>query len=259
MAEFWWGRSPKAEIRHHGYFYPACKGKCESILKHMLQGLEVEDNPLSKDHHRETHLEIVYEDDWLLIVNKSEGMLSVPGKTDMDSVYQRLKKRYPEATGPLIVHRLDMATSGLLLAAKTKEVHQNLQAQFKNRTIKKRYIAILDGLITTNKGTISLPLCLDPQDRPRQIVSEEYGKPAITNYQVLERKQNKTRIAFYPFTGRTHQLRVHAAHPQGLNTPILGDELYDKKADRLHLHAEYLEFRHPVSGKTIRIEKKAEF
>lgn len=259
MAEFWWGRSPKAEIRHHGYFYPACKGKCEPILKHMLQGLEVEDNPLSKDHHRETHLEIVYEDDWLLIVNKPEGMLSVPGKTDMDSVYQRLKKRYPEATGPLIVHRLDMATSGLLLAAKTKEVHQNLQAQFKNRTIKKRYIAILDGLITTDKGTISLPLCLDPQDRPRQIVSEEYGKPAITNYQVLERKQNKTRIAFYPLTGRTHQLRVHAAHPQGLNTPILGDELYGKKADRLYLHAEYLEFRHPVSGKTIRIEKKAEF
>lgn len=259
MAEFWWGRSPKAEIRHHGYFYPACKGKCEPILKHMLQGLEIEDNPLSIDNHRETHLEIVYEDDWLLVVNKPEGMLSVPGKTDMDSVYQRLKKRYPEATGPLIVHRLDMATSGLLLAAKTKEVHQNLQAQFKNRTIKKRYIAILDGLITTAKGTISLPLCLDPQDRPRQIVSEEYGKPAITNYQVLERKQNKTRIAFYPLTGRTHQLRVHAAHPQGLNTPILGDELYGKKANRLYLHAEYLEFRHPVSGKTIRIEKKAEF
>ena len=259
MAEFWWGRSPKAEIRHHGYFYPACKGKCEPILKHMLQGLEVEDNPLSKDHHRETHLEIVYEDDWLLVVNKPEGMLSVPGKTDMDSVYQRLKNRYPEATGPLIVHRLDMATSGLLLAAKTKEVHQNLQAQFKNRTIKKRYSAILDGLITTDKGTISLPLCLDPQDRPRQIVSEEYGKPAITNYQVLERKQNKTRIAFYPLTGRTHQLRVHAAHPQGLNTPILGDELYGKKADRLYLHAEYLEFKHPVSGKTIRIEKKADF
>ncbi|WP_455640510.1 pseudouridine synthase [Parabacteroides sp.] len=259
MAEFWWGRSPKAEIRHHGYFYPACKGKCEPILKHMLQGLEVEDNPLSKDNHSETHLEIVYEDDWLLIVNKPEGMLSVPGKADMDSVYQRLKNRYPEATGPLIVHRLDMATSGLLLAAKTKEVHQNLQAQFKNRTIKKRYIAILDGLITTDKGTISLPLCLDPQDRPRQIVSEEYGKPAITNYLVLERKQNKTRIAFYPLTGRTHQLRVHAAHPQGLNTPILGDELYGKKATRLYLHAEYLEFRHPVSGKTIRIEKKAEF
>lgn len=259
MAEFWWGNSPKMEIRHHGYFYPACKGKCEPILKHMLQGLNVEDNPLLTDLHRHTELEILFEDDWLLAINKPAGMLSVPGKTDADSVYQRLKTQYPDATGPMIVHRLDMATSGILLIAKTKEVHQNLQAQFKNRTVKKRYTALLDGVITADEGIIDLPLCLDPSDRPRQIVNEKYGKPAMTRYQVLSRSNNQTRIAFYPLTGRTHQLRVHASHPQGLNTPIIGDELYGKGAERLYLHAEFLEFRHPVSGEIIRIEKKADF
>lgn len=259
MAEFWWGNSPKMEIRHHGYFYPACKGKCEPILKHMLQGLNVEDNPLLTDLHRHTELEILFEDDWLLAINKPAGMLSVPGKTDADSVYQRLKTQYPDATGPMIVHRLDMATSGILLIAKTKEVHQNLQAQFKNRTVKKRYTALLDGVITADEGIIDLPLCLDPSDRPRQIVNEKYGKPAMTRYQVLSRSNNQTRIAFYPLTGRTHQLRVHASHPQGLNTPIIGDELYGKGAERLYLHAEFLEFRHPVSGEIIRIEKNADF
>lgn len=259
MAEFWWGNSPKAEIRRHGYYYPACKTKCEPILNHMLQGLNVEANPLTNNIHCNTELEIIWEDEWLVAVNKPAGMLSVPGKMDIDSVYQRLVTRYPDATGPMIVHRLDMATSGLLLIAKTKAVHQNLQAQFKNRTVKKRYIALLDGSIPFDEGTIDLPLCPDPQDRPRQIVNEEYGKPAITNYHVLERSPKHTRVAFYPLTGRTHQLRVHAAHPQGLNTPIIGDELYGKKADRLYLHAESLEFIHPVSGQTILLEKKAEF
>lgn len=259
MAEFWWGNSPKAEIRRHGYYYPACKTKCEPILNHMLQGLNVEANPLTINIHCNTELEIIWEDEWLVAVNKPAGMLSVPGKMDIDSVYQRLVTRYPDATGPMIVHRLDMATSGLLLIAKTKAVHQNLQAQFKNRTVKKRYIALLDGSIPFDEGTIDLPLCPDPQDRPRQIVNEEYGKPAITNYHVLERSSKHTRIAFYPLTGRTHQLRVHAAHPQGLNTPIIGDELYGKKADRLYLHAESLEFIHPVTGQTIHLEKKAEF
>lgn len=259
MAEFWWGNSPKAEIRRHGYYYPACKTKCEPILNHMLQGLNVEANPLTNNIHCNTELKIIWEDEWLVAVNKPAGMLSVPGKMDIDSVYQRLVTRYPDATGPMIVHRLDMATSGLLLIAKTKAVHQNLQAQFKNRTVKKRYIALLDGSIPFDEGTIDLPLCPDPQDRPRQIVNEEYGKPAITNYHVLERSLKHTRIAFYPLTGRTHQLRVHAAHPQGLNTPIIGDELYGKKADRLYLHAESLKFIHPVTGQTIHLEKKAEF
>ncbi len=259
MAEFWWGDSPKTEIRHHGYYYPACKGKCEPILNHMLLGLRVDENPLLADAHRETKLDILYEDDYLLIVNKPAGMLSVPGKGDADSVYHRLRILYPEATGPIIVHRLDMATSGLLLAAKTKEVHQNLQAQFKNRTIQKRYIALLDGEVPQDEGEIRLPLCPDPLDRPRQIVSEEFGKPALTHYRVLERTSGKTLIAFYPQTGRTHQLRVHAAHPQGLHCPILGDELYGRKAERLYLHAEYLAFTHPITSERIEIRAKIPF
>ena len=275
MAEFWWGDSPKNEIRHHGYYYPSCKGKCEPILQHMLQGLEVDENPLLNLVHEEEELEIVFEDEWLLVVNKPAGMLSVPGKAeDRDSVYHRLKKKYPEATGPMIVHRLDMATSGLLLVAKTKEVHQDLQAQFANRSIKKRYVAVLDGIVLSERtGRIELPLCLNPLDRPRQIVSKEYGKEAITEYKIIsesekiidesERSINEprkyTRIVFYPLTGRTHQLRVHAAHPEGLGCPILGDELYGKKADRLYLHAEYIEFRHPIYGDIFRIQKKADF
>ena len=259
MAEFWWGDSPKTEIRHHGYYYPACKGKCEPILHHMLQGLRVDENPLLADSHRETKLDILYEDDYLLVINKPEGMLSVPGKGDADSVYQRLSILYPEATGPIIVHRLDMATSGLLLAAKTKEAHQNLQAQFKNRTIQKRYIALLEGEVPQDEGEIRLPLCPDPLDRPRQIVSEEFGKPALTHYRVLERTSGKTLIAFYPQTGRTHQLRVHAAHPLGLHCPILGDELYGRKAERLYLHAEYLAFTHPITSERIEIQKSPAF
>lgn len=259
MAEFWWGDSPKTEIRHHGYYYPACKGKCEPILHHMLQGLRVDENPLLADSHRETKQDILYEDDYLLVINKPEGMLSVPGKGDADSVYQRLSILYPEATGPIIVHRLDMATSGLLLAAKTKEAHQNLQAQFKNRTIQKRYIALLEGEVPQDEGEIRLPLCPDPLDRPRQIVSEEFGKPALTHYRVLERTSGKTLIAFYPQTGRTHQLRVHAAHPQGLHCPILGDELYGRKAERLYLHAEYLAFTHPITSERIEIQKSPAF
>ena len=259
MAEFWWGDSPKTEIRHHGYYYPACKGKCEPILHHMLQGLRVDENPLLADSHQETKLDILYEDDYLLVINKPEGMLSVPGKGDVDSVYQRLSILYPEATGPIIVHRLDMATSGLLLAAKTKEAHQNLQAQFKNRTIQKRYIALLEGEVPQDEGEIRLPLCPDPLDRPQQIVSEEFGKPAFTRYRVLERTSGKTLIAFYPQTGRTHQLRVHAAHPLGLHCPILGDELYGRKAERLYLHAEYLAFTHPITSERIEIQKSPAF
>ena len=259
MAEFWWGDSPKAEIRHHGHYYPACKGKCEPILGHMLQGLEVEENPLLEDNHRTTVLDIIYEDDYLLIVNKPAGMLSVPGKETADSVYSRIRHLYPDATGPLVVHRLDMATSGLLLIAKTKEVHQNLQAQFSNRSIKKRYTALLEGIVSDEEGTIDLPLCLNPLYRPHQIVDKEHGKPAITRYRVLARTESQTLVAFYPLTGRTHQLRVHSAHSLGLHCPIKGDELYGSKADRLYLHAESLEFTHPVSKEKVTIEVKADF
>lgn len=261
MAEFWWGDSPKTEIRHHGHYYPACKGKCEPILQHMLQGLQVEENPMLKRMQVPSqNLEIVYEDPWLSVINKPAGMLSVPGKEDAVSVYSLMREQYPEADGPLTVHRLDMATSGLMLIAKTKRVHQNLQAQFKNRLVRKRYVALLEGIVPKDKGTVDLPLCLNPLDRPRQMVHTEHGKPAITDYQVLERLDGKrTRIAFYPRTGRTHQLRIHAAHPLGLHCPIIGDELYGEKADRLYLHAEYLEFTHPITGETVRITKEAEF
>ena len=261
MAEFWWGDSPKTEIRHHGHYYPACKGKCQPILQHMLQGLQVEENPMLKRMQVPSqNLEIVYEDPWLSVINKPAGMLSVPGKEDAVSVYSLMREQYPEADGPLTVHRLDMATSGLMLIAKTKRVHQNLQAQFKNRLVRKRYVALLEGIVPKDKGTVDLPLCLNPLDRPRQMVHTEHGKPAITDYQVLERLDGKrTRIAFYPRTGRTHQLRIHAAHPLGLHCPIIGDELYGEKADRLYLHAEYLEFTHPITGETVRITKEAEF
>lgn len=260
MAEFWWGNSPKNEVRHHGYYYPACKGKCEPILRHMLQGLEVEANPMQQEAERGNEkLNIVYEDQWLLIINKPAGMLSVPGKERQTSIYDLAREAYPEAEGPMIVHRLDMATSGLLIIAKDKKTHQHLQAQFKNRSIRKKYIALLDGIVPEDEGTIELPLCPNPLDRPRQMVNTQYGKPAITYYQVLERTDKYTRIAFYPHTGRTHQLRVHAAHPSGLHCPIIGDELYGKKDKRLYLHAESIEFTHPVNGQSMCITKKADF
>lgn len=260
MAEFWWGNSPKNEVRHHGYYYPACKGKCEPILRHMLQGLEVEANPMQQEVERgNENLNIVYEDQWLLIINKPAGMLSVPGKERQTSIYDLAREAYPEAEGPMIVHRLDMATSGLLIIAKDKKTHQHLQAQFKNRSIRKKYIALLDGIVPEDEGTIELPLCPNPLDRPRQMVDTQYGKPAITYYQVLERTDKYTRIAFSPHTGRTHQLRVHAAHPSGLHCPIIGDELYGKKDKRLYLHAESIEFTHPVNGQSMCITEKADF
>lgn len=259
MGEFWCGKSPKEEVRHEGHFYPSCKGKCAPILKHMLIGLQVAKNPLAENVHKNTEPEIVYEDEWLLVVNKPAGMLSVPGKEALNSVYQFLHERYPEATGPMLVHRLDMATSGLLLAAKDKDTHQVLQALFSGRQIKKRYTAILSGTVSSDEGVISLPLCPNLHDRPRQMVSFEHGKPAVTRYKVLERKNGKTLIAFYPLTGRTHQLRVHAAHQQGLSCPIVGDELYGKRADRLYLHAAELSFTHPISGKDITICREADF
>ena len=259
MAEFWWGDSPKGEIRRHGYFYPSCKHKCEPILNFMMQGLDVEPNPLLASKSEADSLETVYEDEYLLVVNKPSSMLSVPGKTDQVSVYSLMAERYPAATGPLVVHRLDMDTSGLLLIAKTKEVHDSLQEQFEKQEIKKRYIALLSGKANVAPtGFIRLPLCPDYENRPLQKVDYEHGKAAITRYELLETTEH-TRIAFYPQTGRTHQLRVHAAHAEGLNTPIICDPLYGQPAERLYLHAERLEFRHPVTNKIMRIQKTAPF
>ncbi|MGL4993030.1 MAG: pseudouridine synthase [Bacteroidales bacterium] len=259
IGEFWWGESPKQEIRHHGHFYPACNGKCLPILTHMLKGVSVEPDPLLSRRHDDSELEILFEDDWLVVVNKPEGMLSVPGKSDSRSVWDIIRERYPEATGPLIVHRLDMATSGILIIAKDKDTHHNIQSQFEDRSIKKRYTALLSGIVHSESGTIKLPLCLDPMDRPRQMVNFELGKVAITRYEVIGVEDGNTRISLFPHTGRTHQLRVHCAHPDGLNSPIIGDNLYGTPLDRLHLHAEYIKFRHPITNKAISIETKAPF
>ena len=258
MAEFWWGSSPKTEIRHHGHYYPPCKGKCEPILAHMLQGLTVGD---TRKHGvaASLPLEVMFEDNYLLVINKPAGMLSAPGKTGYKSAIELASELLLSGNKAFLVHRLDMATSGLLLIAKDLETYRQLQAQFEQRTVKKRYIAILDGLLPLNEGIVTLPLCPNLLDRPRQMVCYQHGKPSATRYQVIERHNQQTRVAFYPVTGRTHQLRVHAAHSSGLGYPIVGDELYGTKAERLYLHAEYLEFTHPVSKQLICLEKLASF
>jgi tRNA pseudouridine32 synthase/23S rRNA pseudouridine746 synthase len=259
MAEFWWGASPVSEVRKHKQFYPACKGKCEPILNHMLIGLNVDDNPMLINPAENKDLPIVYEDDSIIIVNKPAEFLSVPGKNISDSVYTRIKAKYPEATGPLIVHRLDMSTSGILILAKTLEAYHHLQKQFLKRQVKKRYVALLNGVIEEKNGTIELPLRVDLDDRPRQIVCFEHGKHAKTEFEVIEINENQTKVYFYPITGRTHQLRVHASHKNGLNTPIKGDDLYGTKDTRLHLHAESITFRHPKSKEIITFQVKEEF
>ncbi|MDM1496641.1 RNA pseudouridine synthase [Myroides odoratimimus] len=259
LGEFWWGESPKSEIRKHQHFYPSCRSKCEPILGHMLEGLEVDDNPLLINPALNRPIEVVYEDEYFAIVNKPEDFLSVPGIYILDSVYERMKLRYPNATGPLIVHRLDMPTSGILIIAKDKDSHKALQSQFIKKSLEKRYVAILDGIIAEDEGIIELPLRIDFDDRPRQMVCYEYGKYAKTRYEVIERKDGKTKVYFYPITGRTHQLRMHASHPKGLNTPIVGDDLYGTKADRLYLHAESITFRHPKTYELMTFTIKESF
>lgn len=256
MAEFWWETprpvvqsSPVGEIRHHLHYYPACQGKCKPILAHMLKGLDVEANPMESAMNG--LLETVYEDESLVVVNKPTGMLSIPGKGEQPSVYSILRERYPDAEEPMIVHRLDLATSGLLVVAKTKNAHQNLQRQFYEHTVVKRYIAIVEGVPVHQKGTIVLPMRPDPLNRPYQVVDMEHGKQAITDFEVLSVSDGQSRVVLYPHTGRTHQLRVHCAHPDGLHAPIVGDHLYGTPANRLYLHAEYLEFTHPVNDKRL--------
>lgn len=259
LAEFWWGAPPNSNSRKHKYFYPACRGKCEPILEHMLSGIDMDPNPLLVNPAIGKELEIVYEDDHLLVINKPAEFMSVPGKSVTDSVQERLKAKYPNSTGPMIVHRLDMSTSGLMIVTKSKEVHKVLQEQFKTRKVKKRYIALLDGLVQENEGYINLPLRVDLDNRPYQIVCEEHGKSARTKYEVISRSEGKTRIYFYPITGRTHQLRVHASHHLGLNAPIVGDDLYGLRGERLCLHAEAIWFVHPVSGDEVSFEVECGF
>ena len=260
IAMFWWGESPKEEIRHHLHFYPACNGKCKPILQWMLPASTFE--PAAVDLSIYNKVETLYEDREIAVIHKPEGLLSVPGKdAAQPSVYALMRSKYPEATGPLIVHRLDMSTSGVMLIAKTEFAYHRLQKAFLNHQIQKKYVAIISGKDIPEKGIISLPLMPDYLDRPRQIVDHEQGKEAITEYEVLEPVDDfHLRIALYPKTGRTHQLRVHCAHHEGLNAPILGDPLYgNEKAARLHLHAEEITFEHPLTGKKMTITRKADF
>lgn len=260
MAMFWWGESPKEEIRHHLHFYPACNGKCKPILQWMLPASTFE--PAAVDLSLYNKVETLYEDREIAVIHKPEGLLSVPGKdAAQPSVYALMRSKYPEATGPLIVHRLDMSTSGVMMIAKTEFAYHRLQKAFLNHQIQKKYVAIISGKVIPEKGIISLPLMPDYLDRPRQIVDHEQGKEAITEYEVLEPVDDShLRIALYPKTGRTHQLRVHCAHQEGLKAPILGDPLYgNEKAARLHLHAEEITFEHPLTGKKMTITRKADF
>ena len=269
MAEFWVGQSPQGEVRHHGHFYPACRSKCLPLMEFMLQGLDVEDNTLIATPS-DNQVKVLFEDQWLIVVDKPAGMLTVPGKDEeavsaLEIVNEMLKNDetarigtdsrssifVPSAKGAFEVHRLDQATSGLVVFAKTHDIQRKLRLQFEQRKVHKTYLALLDGTPSQDEGTISLPLRPDFDDRPRQVVDMEHGKEAITKYRVLEHLGDKTLVEFTPLTGRTHQLRVHASHPQGLNCPITGDMLYGTAATRLYLHAQSLSFVHPKTGETM--------
>lgn len=261
MAMFWWGESPKGEVRHHLHFYPACNGKCKPILNWMLQGLDVDGNPLeSKDDDTGlvSQIKIIHEDDDICVICKPSGLLSVPGKNGRASVFTALRQRFPNSNSPLIVHRLDMATSGLMVIAKTIQAYHDLQRQFARHEICKRYVAILSHPLpqgTPCNGKISLPMRPDIDDRPRQMVDMEHGREATTIYE----KVDNSHIWLWPKTGRTHQLRLHCAHRLGLNDPIKGDRLYGYASDRLYLHAETITFRHPTTGNIVTFMEKAPF
>ncbi len=262
LAELWWGAPPAAGGRHAGVYYPSCRRLCGVILPHMLDGLAVEPAPelgaapIAPDEPR-----AVFEACGIVVVDKPCGLLSVPGRSGAlrDSVLVRLRERYPDATGPMLVHRLDLDTSGLLLATTRPELHAALQRLFARREIDKRYVAWLDGEVPRDHGVIELPLRVDLDDRPRQIVDPIHGKRAITEWRVVERDARRTKVIFTPRTGRTHQLRVHASHPDGLAAPIVGDRLYGRAGARLMLHALSLGFDHPATGERIEVSCPAPF
>jgi tRNA pseudouridine32 synthase/23S rRNA pseudouridine746 synthase len=262
LAEFWWGAPPATGGRVRGAFYGACRDKCGPLLPFLLEGLQVAPArafapPVGGDRP----LEVLYEDAWLVVVDKPAGLLSVPARDGgaADSVLARLRARHPRASGPLLVHRLDLDTSGLLVAALEAGAHRALQRQFLRREVHKRYVAVLAGEVAGEGGRVELPLRVDLADRPRQIVDPAHGRPAVTDWRVLAREGGRTRVALFPLTGRTHQLRVHAAHPRGLGAAILGDRLYGHAGGRLHLHAEALAFTHPGTGRPVTFERPAPF
>lgn len=261
MAMFWWGRSPEAEVRHHGEYYPACQGKCRPLLPWMLQGLDV-DTPLEPPRTEDP--QVVYEDADIVVLNKPSGLLSVPGKGAQPSVYSWAVAHYGKAV--LLPHRLDMDTSGLLIVARNREAYIDLQRQFRDHEVQKHYVALLCGVPREPKGIIRLPLAPDWHDRPRQKVDPEQGSEAVTIYNIRYARDGEALVDLYPQTGRTHQLRLHCAHAQGLNSPIKGDRLYGKASrpktqdsPRLHLHASDLSFRHPRTGKPMHFHVPADF
>ncbi|MDD7318478.1 MAG: RluA family pseudouridine synthase [Prevotella sp.] len=256
MAEFWWGESPQSEIRHHLAYYPSCRSRCLPILSWMMQGLEVDPNPQENDVSRE--LPIVYEDNNMWVVDKPSGMLSVPGKIRRESVFDILKAKCSDDTEPLVVHRLDMETSGLLIFAKNAETQKCLQRQFEQRLVEKRYVALVSPVPKEHTGTVSLPMRPNPLDRPRQIIDRKNGREAVTHYNIIGIDGDKARIALYPVTGRTHQLRVHCAHRDGLAAPIVGDALYGLPGSRLMLHCERITIN-STDGKRLKLVSRVPF
>ncbi|WP_017654197.1 RluA family pseudouridine synthase [Fortiea contorta] len=252
MAEFWWGPASANQEKIQGEFYPACVERCQPLMGFLLSGL-----------NKNLETEILYADEWLIAVNKPAGLLSVPGRYSdrQDSVLSRLRCSLPDGKNLATVHRLDQETSGILLLARDRQTHRHLSQQFQQRLIHKVYDAILFGIVTLDQGKIELPLWGNPQNRPYQQVHWQHGKPSLTHFRVIARWENYTRVEFIPFTGRTHQLRVHAADPQGLGKTILGDRLYGCSAvtSRLHLHARELHFEHPQSRQTICLQVKTPF
>ena len=260
MGQFWWGPVASYDARGAGTFFSFDKERHEKLLNFFLEGEKLQKNQLALNNFKDWKPDIVYEDDDIVAFNKPAGMLSVPGKLPVNDLYTVALSLYPEATGPMLLHRLDMATSGIVMFAKNKQTHRILQGAFSQGGIRKRYIALLEKTPAQTSGEVDLPLCLNPYERPRQMVERTYGKPALTLYKVLSvNERGQARVALYPKTGRTHQLRMHAAHAEGLNAPIVGDDLYGHTADRLYLHAEALRFIHPRTGLLTTIEAPCPF
>lgn len=247
FAQFWWGASPKNQIRKHNFFYPACSGKCKPLLQHMLQRLDVEPDPLLAGTATDSKINLIYEDEQLAVIEKPAGLLSIPAAEIRDSVLSRLQNRYPEATGPLLAHRLDKMTSGLMLISKSLKTHRALQQQFVDKSIHKTYIALLDGKIDNHSGSIDLPIAVEKYNRPMHQVCYKRGRAALTIWERIKEIKGRSLVEFKPQTGRTHQLRIHASHPDGLNCPIVGDKLYGQSAGRLMLHASSVTFTHPLT------------
>lgn len=257
MAEFWVGESPSQEIRVDGQFYPSCKSKCEPILNFMMQGLNVEPNPILQKELSERP-RLLFQDEWIMAFNKPSGVLSMRGKIDVPSMDEWLKVEYA-GCDYFVAHRLDMDTSGVLLVAKDVNTYKSLQGLFAKQRVTKVYKALVQRELDKHEGKIELPLIADIENRPFQKVDFEYGKEALTEYRVLNSKGGVSLVEFRPLTGRTHQLRVHSAHASGLHAPIVGDNLYGNPAERLMLHAESVEFIHPVTGQLIVITAPAPF